>query len=112
LPAGDTASDFAGHFTLENGKATFSQLSFFVPGASVNLHGSFDLDSQALDFRGDLHMQAELSEMTSGVKSFFAKLVQPLFKGKSGKGKTDIPIKITGTRKDPKFGLDTGKVLH
>jgi hypothetical protein len=110
--ADNTASDFAGHFTLENGKANFSQLSFFVPGASVNLHGSFNLDSQALDFHGDLYMHAELSQMTTGVKSFLAKLVQPLFSGKKGKGKTDIPIKITGTRSDPKFGLDAGKVFH
>ena len=109
---GNTASDFTGHFTLQDGRANFSQLSFFVPGASVNLHGTYNLDSQALDFHGAVHMQAELSQMTSGVKSFFAKLVQPLFKGKNGKGKTDIPIKITGTRQDPKFGLDTGKVFH
>lgn len=109
---GDTASDFAGHFTLSDGIATFSQLSFFVPGASVNLHGTYNLDSQALDFHGDLHLQAELSQMTSGVKSFFAKLVQPLFNGKKGKGKTDIPIKIGGTRANPDFGLDTKRVLH
>jgi hypothetical protein len=82
-----------------------------VPGASVSLHGAYNLDSQALDFHGDLHLQAELSQMTSGVKSFFAKLVQPLFSGKKGKGKTDIPIKIGGTRSDPKFGLDAGKVF-
>jgi len=109
---GDTASDFAGHFTLANGLANFSQLSFFVPGASVNLHGTYNLDSQALDFQGDLHLQAELSEMTSGVKSFFAKLVQPLFNGKKGKGKTDIPIKIGGTRSKPDFGLDAKRVFQ
>ena len=108
----DTASDFAGHFTLAEGTAKFSQLSFFVPGASVELHGSYNLDSEDLDFHGNLHLQAELSQMTTGVKSFLAKIVQPLFAGKSGKGRTDIPIKISGNRKDPKFGLDTGKVLH
>lgn len=109
---GNTASDLAGHFTLENGRARFSQLSFLVPGATVDLHGTYNLDSQSLDFHGNLHMQAELSQMTTGIKSFFAKLAQPLFRGKNGKDKTDIPIKVTGTRSDPKFGLDAAQVFH
>jgi hypothetical protein len=112
IVAGDTASNFAGHFTLRNGVAHFSNLSFDVPGASVNLAGTYDLDQEALNFQGHLHMQASLSEMTSGIKSFFAKLAQPFFSGKKGEGKTDIPIKISGTRAEPKFGLDLGKVLN
>jgi hypothetical protein len=107
----DTASNFAGHFTLKNGTARFSRLSFDVPGAAVNLAGNYNLDNESLDFRGRVHLQAKLSEMTTGAKSFFAKLAQPFFNGKKGKGNTEVPIKITGTRKDPKFGLDVAKVL-
>jgi hypothetical protein len=57
-------------------------------------------------------MQAALSEMTTGVKSFFAKLAQPFFSGRTGQGKTDVPIKITATRKNPTFGIDVSQILH
>jgi hypothetical protein len=49
-------------------------------------------------------MDAKLSQTTTGVKSFFLKAVDPFFKGKNGG--TDIPIKITGTKDHPAFGLD------
>jgi len=50
-------------------------------------------------------MQAPLSEVAGGgVKGFFLKAIDPFFR-KPGAG-TVIPIKITGTRKAPKFGLD------
>ena len=43
------------------------------------------------------------------MKSIFLKIVDPLFrKGKAG---AVLPIKVRGTRNDPKFGLDVGKVL-
>jgi len=47
--------------------------------------------------------------MATGAKSFFLKLADPIFK-KKGAGAV-IPIKITGTREEPKFGLDLGRVL-
>jgi hypothetical protein len=41
--------------------------------------------------------------MTTGMKSFFLKAVDPFFR----KGNvTELPIKITGTREHPSFGLD------
>jgi hypothetical protein len=57
-----------------------------------------------MNFRGKLKMKAKLSQTTTGVKSFFLKAVDPFFKGK-GAG-TVIPIKITGTKDSPSFGLD------
>ena len=51
-------------------------------------------------------MQATLSQVAGGgVKGFFLKVFDPFFK-KPGAGMV-LPIKITGTRKAPKFGLDT-----
>jgi hypothetical protein len=32
-----------------------------------------------MDFRGELRLDAKLSETTSGIKSFLLKLVDPLF---------------------------------
>jgi uncharacterized protein involved in outer membrane biogenesis len=108
IPPSDTASNFHGTFALDNGLARFSQLKFDVPGATVNLAGSFNVDSEALDFHGHLVMDATLSQMTSGAKSFFARLIQPLV---TKNNNTVVPIKITGTRQDPKYGVEIGKLL-
>jgi hypothetical protein len=87
---------------------SFSELSFGVPGATVQLAGNYKIRSQEMDFHGHLIMDATLSEAAGGgIKSFFLKAVDPFFK-KDGKG-TVLPIKITGSRKDPKFGLELFK---
>ncbi len=106
----ETASDFYGHVFLNHGVARFTELSFGVPGAVVNLRGTFNLDSEELDFKGQLAMKAKLSDATSGVKSLLAKLAEPLFASKQTT--TVVPIKITGTRSHPKFGLDFGQILN
>ena len=55
-------------------------------------------------------MQATISEAAGGgVKSVFLKIVDPLFK-KKGAGAV-LPIRVRGTREDPKFGLDVVKAL-
>jgi hypothetical protein len=107
---GDSAervvSNMKGRFTLKDGVARFANLTFDVPGASIQLAGSYGLQSEALDFRGTARLQAKLSEMTTGFKSILLKALDPLFK-KKGSGAV-IPIKIGGTRQDPSFGLDIG----
>ncbi|HEY6292417.1 MAG TPA: hypothetical protein VI455_12780, partial [Terriglobia bacterium] len=105
----DVALDMQGHFALEKGVATFSSLSFNVPGASVRLNGTFGLASQALDFKGDLLLQAKISQLTTGIKSILLKPVDPFFEGK-GAGMV-LPIRITGTKDQPSFGLEIGKVV-
>jgi hypothetical protein len=55
-------------------------------------------------------MQATISQAAGGgVKSVFLKVVDPFFK-KKGAG-TVLPIRVRGTRADPKFGLDVVKTL-
>lgn len=66
--------------------------------------GTYQMTTGEMDFHGKLQMDAKLSQTTTGVKSFFLKAVDPFFKGKNGG--TDIPIKITGTKDHPVFGLD------
>ncbi len=102
----EVASDFRGNFRFANGVVTFSSLGFAVQGASLHLDGSYNIDSTAMDFHGDLLMQAKLSQTTTGAKSFFLKAADPFFKGKNGG--TDLHIQITGTKDHPTFGLDTG----
>jgi hypothetical protein len=101
--------DAQGQFALANSEVTFSRLSFSVPGASVELQGTFGLLSQALDFQGTLRLQAKVSQTTSGIKSLLLKPIDRLFE-REGAG-TVLPIKITGTRGEPSFQLEIGKIL-
>jgi hypothetical protein len=101
--------DLQGRFVLANSQATFSSLSFSLPGASIQLQGGFGLVSQALDFPGTLRLQAKVSQTTSGIKSLLLKPIDPLF-ARKGAG-TVLPFKITGTREEPSFQVELGKAL-
>jgi hypothetical protein len=100
----DVVSNLIAKFRVDKGVASFSKLSFGVVGANIALTGSYGLDDGEMDFHGHLLMQAKLSQTMTGAKSFFVKAVDPFFKGKNGG--SDIPIKITGTKDHPSFGLD------
>lgn len=101
---GHETSELRGAFRMANGVVKFSQLDFGVEGAALSTAGTYDIDNGQLDFRGKLALEASLSQTTTGIKSFFLKAVNPFFRGKSGG--TVLPIKITGTKDDPKYGLD------
>lgn len=103
------ASDMRGSFRLEGGVMSLSYLSFTVPGAEVRLKGTYGLVNGQIDFQGELRTDAKVSEMTSGVKSFFLKLIDPLF-AKKDTGAV-IPIRIGGSPDSPSFGLDAGRVF-
>ena len=63
-----------------------------------------------MSFKGELLLDAKLSEtVESGLKSALLKLADPFF-GRRGGGSA-IPIKIEGTRSDPQFGIDFGRVF-
>jgi AsmA-like C-terminal region len=101
--SGET-SDLNGRFEMANGAIDFSDLTFGVEGASIDLAGSYNLDDGRLDFRGKLRLEAKLSQTTTGWKSVVLKPFNHFFEGKNGG--TEIPIKITGTREHPAFGPD------
>ena len=102
-------SQLGGRFALEDRTLTFSTLTFSVQGARVELAGTYDLRSEALDFTGNLLLDANLRETTSGAKAVIGAIVQPLFRRKGGG--TKIPIRIGGTRSKPEFGLDAKRAL-
>jgi hypothetical protein len=104
------ASNFQGKFTLADGRLVLPDLTFEVPGAKVQLAGQYALEAEALDFKGQLLLDAKISETVTGVKSVLLKAVDPLFKQKDGSGSA-IPIKIAGSRNAPQFGLDTKRVF-
>jgi hypothetical protein len=105
-PGENELSQLSGSFRDDKGVMTFSNLSFSVSGAALTLAGTYNMDSGEMDFHGKLQMKAKLSQTTTGAKSFFLKAVDPFFTGKNGG--TLIPIKITGTKDHPSFGLDQG----
>jgi hypothetical protein len=102
-------SRLSGTFTLRAATLAFSDLSFGVPGAIVRLAGTYDIRREALDFRGQLLLDASLAETTSGWKAVVAKAAQPLFRRPGGG--TKLPIRISGTREKPRFGLDVRRAL-
>jgi len=103
----EVVSGMAGTFHLQNKLIMFNALSFAVPGAGVDLNGSYDLDKETLDFHGALKLQAKVSQTMSGWKRWVLKPIDPFF-SKQGAG-TFLRIKVEGTAKEPKFGLDRGK---
>jgi len=101
--AGSAVSELKGNFLLRDAQMTFRHLSFGVTGARVELAGVYGLRDEKLDFHGTLHLQAKLSQTITGFKSFLLKPFDPLFRKN---GVTVLPIKVTGTRDQPSFGLD------
>ena len=109
-PVGKILSEMRGRFSLRDGVLRLDPLGFDVPGADVNVSGSYGLRSEQVEFAGTLSMAAPVSKaMGGGIKGFFLKPFDPIFR-KDGKGAV-IPITIQGPREKPKFGLDWGKVL-
>jgi hypothetical protein len=104
-------SDFQGRFELGNGRLALPDVTFAVPGARVELAGVYALKPETLDFKGQLLLDAKISQTTTGWKSLLLKIVDPLFKQKDGSGSV-LPIKITGSRSAPEFGLDVHRVFR
>jgi len=93
-----------GHVVMNHAIATFSTLSFSVPGAKAHVHGTYGLLTEQLNLHGTLQVDNKLSKGTTGVKSVLLKSVEPFFKKK--KTGEIVPIKIGGTFSHPSFGLD------
>lgn len=100
---GRVLTSLSGSVELERGLVKFRRLSFHVPGAKVDLTGTYALADQALNLEGTLTMQATVSQAVGGFKSIFIKPFDHMFK-KNGAGAV-VPITITGTPKNPKFGV-------
>jgi hypothetical protein len=103
--AEDVHSEMVGQFELGGGKLSFSKLDYTLPGATVALTGEYSLDGDQFEFDGKMRTDAKVSQMVASKwKSILLKPVDPFFK-KDGAG-AEIPVKISGTKSAPKFGLD------
>ena len=83
-------------------------LVFDIPGAAVKLSGQYALRRETLAFTGHLYMDAKVSQTVTGWKSMLLKIADPLFREN---GQTVVPVKITGTRSAPAFGMDVGRIF-
>lgn len=101
--AGSDVFDLTGNFHLDHGIADLRNLQFTIPGAALQMDGRYGLRSEELDFEGTLFLDAKLSQTVGGLKSILLKPVDPFFRKR---GKTVLPITITGFRSHPKFRLE------
>jgi hypothetical protein len=106
-PAENVISDLRGHVVLRSGVATFTDLSFTVPGADARMHGTYNLLNGKIDFHGAVKMDATFSASKSGIKSVFAKVLGPLFDKKHG---SVVPVLMDGTYHNPHFGVDLNPI--
>jgi hypothetical protein len=104
LEIDNVLSGFSGKYSLRDGNLNLPELQFGVHGAAVHLAGHYSLRGEALDFEGELRLQAKVSQTQTGFKSLLLKVVDPFF-SKHGAGAV-LPIKISGTVAQPQLKLN------
>lgn len=97
-------SRMEGTFKLGGGVMTLPVLRYTVPGADIQLKGTYGVDGGALNFAGTVKLDAPVSKVVGGWKGLLLRPADRFFK-KDGAG-TEVPIHIEGTREEPKFGID------
>jgi hypothetical protein len=97
-----------GDFQMAEAVITLPALTYTVPGAEIDLKGTYGVEGGTLNFRGTAKLQATVSAMVGGWKGMLIKPLDRYFK-KDGAG-TALPIHIDGTRADPRFGVDFGRI--
>jgi hypothetical protein len=102
--AGSIDSTMQGDFQIASGTITLPDLIYSVPGAKIELKGTYGLEGGALNFTGTAKMEATVSQMVGGWAGALLKPADRFFR-KNGAG-TEVPIHIEGTREEPKFGID------
>ncbi len=107
--AARVVSSMSGSFALANAMLDVPKLNYQMPGAQVDLTGKYGLDGDTFDFAGTVRTKATASQMLTGWKSILAMPLDRFLK-KNGAG-LEIPIKISGTKSQPKLGLDLDKLF-
>jgi hypothetical protein len=98
-------SQMEGNFDMGSGMLKLPEVSYIVPGADIEMKGTYYMQNGNLDFTGIAKLQATISQMVGGWKGLLLSPADRFFK-KDGAG-TEIPIFISGTREKPEFGYDS-----
>jgi AsmA-like C-terminal region len=91
----DVLSSLNGRAKISDGVVSTERLTFQMPGAAVDLNGTFNFRDRTVHLLGNLHMLSDISHVTTGFKSLLMKPLIPFFK-KDNSGAV-IPIAITGS---------------
>ena len=105
----DVPAELSGTFTLGNSDLHFSGLQFGVPGVDAQVKGSYALRSETIDLKGDVRLQAHVSQTMTGANRILLKPVDPLF-ARHHAG-TYLPVNISGAKEHPQIKLDVKKVF-
>ena len=97
-------------FTMADAVIALPDLKYTVPGAEIDLKGTYGVQGGLLNFTGTAKTEATVSEMVGGWKGALLKPADRYFR-KDGAG-TEVPIHVSGTREEPKFGVDVGRMKH
>jgi hypothetical protein len=103
-------STMQGDFQMAAAVITLPALTYTVPGATIQLKGTYGVEGGALDFAGTAKLNATVSQMVGGVLGALLKPADRIFK-KDGAG-TEVPIRISGTREDPHFSVEFNRLRH
>jgi hypothetical protein len=101
---GRVVSNLKGNVALSDAVAHLRDVAFDVPGADAQVSGTYNLQTTQVDLSGHMHMVAELSKTTTGVKSFLLKAIGP-FLHKSKRKESVVAIKIGGTYDHPTYAV-------
>lgn len=106
----DVRSAMRSDFTMADATIALPNLKYTVPGAEIDLKGTYGMHGGLLNFVGTAKTEATVSEMVGGWKGALLKPADRYFK-KDGAG-TELPIHVSGTRENPQFGVDLGRMKH
>lgn len=106
--ATNVRSSMQSDFHMTDGVISLPNLKYTVPGAEIDLNGTYGVNGGALSFKGTAKMQATISQMVGGWKGLLLTPLDRFFK-KGGAG-TAVPVVIGGTRKNPQFTVDFGRL--
>jgi hypothetical protein len=98
------------NFQIISGVITLPNIRYTVPGAEIDLKGTYTLEGGGLNFAGTAKTEAKVSQMVGGWKGLLLKPVDSFF-AKDGAG-VEVPIHIDGTGSNPHFGIDFGRWKH
>jgi AsmA-like C-terminal region len=90
----DVVSSLKGQAKIRDGVLSTEGIILQMPGADVDLSGSFNLRNSTVDLTGNLRMQSDISHVATGFKSALMKPLIPFFK--KNKAGAVIPIAVTG----------------
>lgn len=99
----EALTNLRAHVAMRDGAARLSAVRFQVPGAAAAGGGSYNLLSKRIDLRGEVKMDATVSEAAGGIKSVILKPFNFLFRRKNSSAGAILPVAVTGIYPRPRF---------